>query len=235
MNVHSIVQRWTARPIVAVEATSAGAAVAVAVAEEASLLYADLRGADLAGRDLAAADLRGIDFRGGDASAAEFSWSDLRSARLDGCRFRDALLRGADLRQADLRDADFRHADLRHARLTGADLRGAVFARAKLAGAWLDWRWSTMPLELLRQHPAAAREGSRAVAELAFAGDERPFSWLKALMARGLASDWVLGVFAEHLRPGDNAPSLLRKLAADAPPLRSVVQAPALWTVRRPA
>jgi hypothetical protein len=196
-----------------------------------SLLYADLRGACLSGRRLRGGDLRGADCGGADASGADLSCADLRSARLADVDFRSALLRGADLRQADLRRADLRGADLRWARLCGADLRGAVFRGARLRGACLDWRWGALPLELLRGHPEAARGGSPTVARLAFAEDERPFCWLKTLLTEGLAGEWALGVLADHIRPGDNAPALLRRLTADAVPSRP--EAPCLWS--RPA
>ncbi|MFO0892136.1 MAG: pentapeptide repeat-containing protein [Isosphaeraceae bacterium] len=231
MSVYTIIQRWTARPIALVEAPTIGSAVEAAVARGVSLLYADLRGICLAGRRMRSADLRGADLALGDASGAELGGADLRSARLVGVTLRDTRLQAADLRQADLREADLRHADLRDARLTGAELRGAIFRGARLDGALLDWRWSAIPLELLRRHPGAGREGSRAVAHLAFAGDERPFLWLKSLLQDGLAGEWALGVLADHVRPDDNAPSLLRRLTADAQPPRPEI--PTLWT--RPA
>ena len=34
-------------------------------------------------------------------------------------------------------------------------------------------------------------------------------------MGQGSHAGWVLGVLARHLRPGDNAPELLRRLASD--------------------
>jgi hypothetical protein len=233
MDAYEILQRWTGRPIVLVEAHSIGEAISAVVSNDVSLLYADIKGVCLADRELSRADLRGADLSGSDASRAELGGSDLRSARLRGCKFRGSGLRDADLRHADLRDTDFRHADLRGSRLTGADLRGAVFHGAMLEGACLDWRWSALALELLRQHPASGREGSKAVAELAFASDERPFLWLKTLLSHGLAADWVLGLFAEHIRFGDNAPALLRRLAADAP--APIAVPTPLWAIRRPA
>lgn len=229
MSAHVIRRRWTARPIAVFEAPSAEAALATAAASGLSLLYADLRAISLAGMGLSGADLRGVDAGGCDAEGVDLSGADLRSARLAGCKLAGASLRGADLRGADLRDADLRRADLRGARLTGSDLRGAVLRGARLGGARLEWRWGAVPVELLRQHPGAGPEGSKAAATLAFCDDAEPFAWLKTLLGRGLACDRVLGVFGDRVRPGDNAPLLLRRLAADAVP--PAPDLPMLWTV----
>jgi hypothetical protein len=233
MPLYSIVQRWTSRPIALVEAPTFAAALEQAVKHSVGLLYADLRGSCLAGLSLGGADLRGAELSDCDVSAADLQGADLRTARFIRAHLECASLRGADLRQADLREADLRRADLAGSWLAGADLRGAVFQGARLKDACLDWRWSGLPLELLRQHPEAARAGSKVVAELAFAADTRPFAWLKLLLRHGLAADWVLSVFAGHLRPGDNAPELLRRLAADVGPRASdprLADPPMLWT-----
>ena len=55
---------------------------------------------------------------------------------------------------------------------------------------------------------------SPGLAELAFHDDARPYSWLKVLLGQGSHAGWVLGVLSRHLRPGDNAPELLRRLAS---------------------
>ena len=55
------------------------------------------------------------------------------------------------------------------------------------------------------------------MAELAFQEDLRPLCWLKVLIRHGSQASAALGVFSKHIRPGDNAPELLRRLAADLP------------------
>jgi hypothetical protein len=153
---------------------------------------------------------------------------------------------------ADLRGADLRVANLEGARLVGADLRGALFYGSKLAGAILDWRWNDVPVELLRQELAG--EGARGIMIDTTADDaERPFAWLKRLLAQGLKARPALRALARHLHPDDNAPELLRGLAADAPPVAGGEAAlegpgfdvepagpapsasPMLWTRRRAA
>ena len=127
-----------------------------------------------------------------------------------------------------------RLASLEEARLTGADLRGALLFGARLGGAVMDWRWSTIPLELLRQDRGASQQGSKVIADLAFEEDLRPFAWLKVLVRHQNAADWSLAVLSQHIRPGDNAPELLQKLATDAVPhVRAVDSSPMLWTRRR--
>ena len=88
-------------------------AVETAIAQDANLRGADLRGANL--RD---ANLRG---------------ADLRDANLRDANLWDANLRDADLRDANLRDANLRDANLRDANLRGADLRDANLWGAKNA------------------------------------------------------------------------------------------------------
>ncbi len=98
-------------------------AVEAAIAADADLYDANLRGADLRDANLRDADLRGANLRG----------ADLRGANLRG-----ADLRGADLRDANLRDADLRGANLRGADLYGADLRGAKAAPLFVYGLCWD-------------------------------------------------------------------------------------------------
>ena len=133
-----------------------------------------------------------------------------------GRAWRHAFLGGADLRQADLREADLSRADLRGAFLAGADLRGTILTGARLADALCDWRWSAVPAELLRQQHGASAECSRLVVDMAFHDDPGPWSWLKLLAGHGRRADRALAILAGSVREGDNAPDLLRCLAADA-------------------
>lgn len=152
------------------------------------------------------------------AAGLSLLYADLTCLRAPGADLRGADLRGADLRQADLREADLRGADLRGARLTGADLRGTLLHGAKLADAQLEWRSSCVPLELLRRDPEGFRRGSKLIAALAFHDDARPFGWLRTIAEAGAPeqAEWAYGVFHRQIRRGDNAPRILRALAADA-------------------
>ena len=217
MSLHVITHRWHATEIALVPACSFGDAVEFAVGQSLRLYYAELAGRDLSGRVLRGADFRGVDLTRASLVGADLQAADLRTACLQQADLRGVALEGADLRQADLRQADLRDANLENTRLVGADLRGTLLHGAKLSGAILDWRWSTIPLELLRQHHQAAGIGSPVIAEMAFEEDARPFAWLKLLVRQGARADWILRVLSPHLRPDDNAPELLRRLVADLP------------------
>jgi hypothetical protein len=210
MPIYSIIHRWTRDVAAAVEAPTFSRALELAVRRGMCLTDIDLEGAELPSAFLGRADLRGAGLAGAELAGCYFRAADLRRADLRGARLVRAFLRGADLRRANLRHADLRHADLREARLVGADLRGVIVAGARLADAICDWRWSAIPLELLRQHRRAASEDLRLVVDLAFHDDSTPFGWLKRLAGHGVCADWALGALAHSVRDGDNAPELLR-------------------------
>ena len=153
---------------------------------------------------------------------------------------RQTILRFADLRQADLRGADLRHASLDGAQLVGADLRDTLLTGAQLGQAVLDWRWSPVAVELLRGDAEGSSSARSVMAELAFQEDlPGPFSWLKVLIRHGSQAKAVLRVFSRSIRPGDNAPELLRSSAADLPTetveeaAAQLSSSPLLWTRRR--
>ena len=234
MPLYTVLHRWSATPIALVEAADFPRALALAVEQRVKLLYADLEGTVAPWAALEGADLRGADLSHAELPCANLQGADLRSVRGVGTYLRRALLGRADLRQADLRQADLRLASLEEARLVGADLRGALLFGARLAGATLDWRCSVIPLELLRQDRGASQQGSKMVAELAFEDDMQPFAWLKVLARHREAADWAFAVLSRHIRQGDNAPELLRKLAADVgSQVRTSEPSPMLWTRRR--
>ena len=83
-----IKNRWTHAVQYETDGESIGAAILVAIAENADLVQADLREADLRG-----ADLRGADLGGASLSGANLRGADLRGASLSG-----ASLSPADLR-----------------------------------------------------------------------------------------------------------------------------------------
>jgi len=234
MPLFTILHRWSATPIALVEATDLPRALALAVEQRVKLLYADLEGTVAPWAVLEGADLRGADLSHAELACANLQGTDLRTARGVGAYLRRALLGRADLRQADLRQADLRLAGLEEAQLVGADLRGALLYGARLGGAVMDWRWSTIPLELLRQDRGASHRGSKVIADLAFEEDLQLFAWLKVLVRHRDAAEWALGALSRYTRPGDNAPELLRKLATDSvPQARAVDSSPMLWTRRR--
>ncbi|MBF8177690.1 pentapeptide repeat-containing protein [Herminiimonas contaminans] len=122
-----IIQRWSGRVIFEhdIESNTMLATVKAALADDADLSDADLRGANLRGADLSDADLRGADLSGADLRDADLSGANLRGADLSGADLSGANLRGADLSDADLSGANLRDADLRDADLRGANLRDA--------------------------------------------------------------------------------------------------------------
>jgi Pentapeptide repeats (8 copies) len=218
MSYYPILHRWSATPLALVEAASFARALEQAVDRRVKLRYADLRGLVAPGVLLAGAELGGADLSNAILPGAKLQAAELRSARLAGTFLQEALLRLSDLRDADLRRADLRAANLEEARLVGADLRGALFYGSRLTGAILDWRWGSVPLELLRQGRDGGDDPRHVAINPEAAEDQRPFAWLKALLAQGSKADRALEILARHIRPGDNAPELLRRLTADVPP-----------------
>jgi hypothetical protein len=225
-------------PIALLEGEDFPKALELAAHQPGKLLYANLAAIRVPGAPLANSDLRGADLSRSDLSGTLLGGADLRTARLVRAKLDDACLRGADLRQADLRSSDLRGADLRETWLVGADLRGALLHGARLEGALLDWRYSELPLEILRRQQDAEGLGSKLVSTLAFDESPREFAWLKTILLFSSAADWALPILAHHICKGDNAPELLRRLVVDLP-ARSDCSwagtAPMLWTRRAPA
>jgi len=199
------------------EAETYPRALELAVAQGVRMLYADLKGVKLPGTCLRKGDFRGAELSHAVLAGVDLERADLRAATLLETDLRQAILRTADLRQADLRGADLRYVSLEGAHLVGADLRGALLTGARLDRAILDWRWSPVAVELLRQDRTGSSAASKVIAELAFQEDMRPFCWLRVLIRHGAQASAALSVFSKHIRPGDNAPELLRRLAADLP------------------
>lgn len=216
MAIFVMQDRRTGRELAVIEAPSHARALEWAIRRGVSLRGVDLAGIDLRGAFLAGADLRGAGLEGADLAGGYLRRADLRGVDLRAARLAHGFLGSADLRRADLRDADLSRADLRGAHLTGADLRGVVLTCARLEGTLCDWRWAAIPAELLRQEPDPKGLGSGLVVALAFHDDTQPWSWLKRIVGQGLATEWALTALAAWVRDGDNAPELLRSLAADA-------------------
>jgi hypothetical protein len=216
MAIYLILHRRTQCELAAIEAPSYARALEWAARRGISLADVDLAETDLRGTFLAGADLRRAGLTSANLSGCYLRRADLRGADLCGARLAHAFLGGADLRGADLRDADLSRADLRGANLVGADLRGAIFTGARLDDVLCDWRWSAIPAELLRQGHGSSAEGSPLVVALAFHDDPAPWTWLKLLTSHHDVADWALGILGGWVRKGDNAPDLLRCLAANA-------------------
>ncbi len=250
MLLYPILHRWSTTPIVLVEAASFARALELAAARHLKLRYADLRGVVAPGALLEEADLGGADLSNAILPGARLRSAKLRSARIAGAFLQESVLCRADLREADLRRADLRVANLEEARLVGADLRGALFYGSKLGGAILDWRWSGIPLELLRQGRDGSDDARGVVINPEGTDAERPFAWLKTLLAQGPKAERALQILAQYIRPEDNAPELLRRLTADASPgaggtdaignftdvepfAQKPASSPMLWTRRR--
>jgi hypothetical protein len=216
MALYPIFHRWSTIPIGLVEAGSFPRGLELAVERGVRLLYSDLKGVIAPGAMLRGADLRGADLSNTILSGVNLEEADLRTAILSGSFLQEASLCYADLSDADLRRADLRLANLENARLVGADLRCALFYGSRLEGAIPDWRFRGIADELLRQGHTSLRHAPEGVAAPALQDDERPFGWLKELLVRRSRADWALDVLSRYVHPEDNAPELLRRLAADA-------------------
>lgn len=216
MAIYLIRHRWTHRELAAIEAPSHARALEWAARSRISLMDVDLAGITLQGAFLAEADLRGAGLAGADLSGCYLRGADLRGADLRGARLTGAFLNAADFRGADLREADLSRAELRGANLVGADLREADLDGARLDGAICEWRWATIPTELLRCQQGPSTVDYGLVLALALHDDPAPWSWMRRIAGRGRLTEAALGILAGWIRDGDNAPDLLRSLAADA-------------------
>jgi hypothetical protein len=151
MAVYPINHRYSGQPIVFVEADGLAQALERTVERGVGLLYADLSAIQVPRANLGGGDFRGADFSHARLSFALLHGADLLAALLFRAGLQAAGLRRADLRQADLREADLQNANLQESLLVGADLRGTLLTGARLDRALLDWRYSPVPLEILRQ------------------------------------------------------------------------------------
>ena len=109
---YEIKNRWTGEVLFSCEIPDgmesgmiARHAFETAIAEDANLRDANLRGADLEDANLRDANLRGADLRGADLEDANLRGADLRGANLEDANLRDANLEDANLRGANLEDA----------------------------------------------------------------------------------------------------------------------------------
>ena len=116
---------------------------------------------------------------------------------------------GANLSGANLSGADLRSADLRSANLYGADLYGA-----NLSGAKLNWQSHGIVAELLR---CAASQDVRHRMVAGLIAVSLDWCWDEFLALRAdypTELEWALGVLADHVMDGDDAPKVIAKLAA---------------------
>lgn len=213
--IHPLFRRGKSRPFAMIVAEGTSNALERASRKGHSLAFADLQGIKAPGCSLPGVDLRGADLDGADLSLADLRAVDFRGATLVGSKWIGADLRRSSFRRANLRDADLRRADLSGAKFSGADLRGARLTGAKLDGALIDWRWSAFAVELLRRDPDCRGGAVSMVVNLAFEKDERPFGWLRELFREIETVDWAVTVLGRAILPEDNAPEVLRRLAAD--------------------
>ena len=191
-----IKDRWTGKVLFTAKgATTAAAAVEMAIAASADLSGADLRGAYLSGANLSGASLRGADLSG----------AYLRSADLSGAYLRGANLRSADLRGADLRSANLRSADLSGAHLSGAHLGGArgLFYQIPQEGELIVWKAVAGGVCKLRVPPEAKRTATPI-------GRKCRAEWVEVLEApengKGLHDSSVIYRPGEVVRPDQYDP-----------------------------
>jgi hypothetical protein len=215
--------RWNGALLFAAEAADIRGAVTKAVAAGAYLTGANLAGADLAVAYLARANLARADLAGADLAGAYLTGANLTGANLAGANLTGAYLAGAYLAKADLTGADLAGANLTGAYLTGANLTGANLtgayltganlARANLTGAKIDWNSHDLVAEMLRREAGADVE-KRKIAGLVLVSSDRCWNGWLELRADPLFG-WALDTLAASVRPGDNAPQVLRRRAEE--------------------
>lgn len=213
--IYPLFRRWTTRPFALIEAGGVSDALERAARQGCSLALADLRGIEAPGCSLPAVDLRGANLDKAELSLAGLHAADFRGATLVRSSLIGSDLRRANFCRANLREADLRRSSLRGARFLGADMRGVRLTGARLDGALIDWRWSAFAVELLRRDSGCRGGAVSVVVDLAFEKDDRPFGWLRELLRKTEFVDWAASVLGRAMLPGDNAPEVLRRLAAD--------------------
>jgi len=192
---------------------------------EAGLRGADLREADLREANLRMADLREADLwkahlEGANLVLAQMQKANLFRAHLPGAKMGLAKLEMADLREADLREADLEGADLRKAHLEGANLREARLPGAKMQGCNLEgadlegvvlgFYSHTLLSEVLYR---AAGDDQECQMVAAWIGRRPDMCWPAFLDMRHPKRRWALRTLAAWVKPGDDAPQFMRRLA----------------------
>ena len=157
---------------------------------------ADLSGANLCGTDLAGADLTGADLGGAFLSGADLTGADLTGADLSGADLGGAFLHGAFLSGADL---------------GGAFLSGAFLHGADLTGAVVSWQSHDMIAEILRR-AAADNPARRMLAGLILISRDWCWDEFLALDIDSELRRWALDELRQWVRPGDNAPEILKAI-----------------------
>ena len=138
--------------------------------------------------------------RGKDLSHKNWSEKNLRCADL-----RMADLSFTDLSYADLTRADLGKAILTRANLVGASLRGAYLRGAHLTDIKVNWKSHDLVAEIL------FREARDDYEKMQFAGlilIARDWCWDDFLFHPQVP--WAVRVLKKWVRPGDNAPDILK-------------------------
>jgi len=129
-----------------------------------------------------------------------------------GANLTGADLRGANLTGADLRWANLTEADLRWANLTWTYLRWANLTGTDLRGTYLSWQSHDLIAEILRRSAGDDLQ-KRMLAGLPLVS--RDWCWNQFLRLEVVPElrDWALGVLAEYVIAGDDAPAIIRRIA----------------------
>ena len=122
-----------------------------------------------------------------------------------------ANLCGTDLAGADLSGADLTGADLSGADLGGAVLSGAFLHGADLTGAVVSWQSHDMIAEILRR-AAADNPARRMLAGLILISRDWCWDEFLALDIDSELRRWALDELRQWVRPGDNAPEILKAI-----------------------
>lgn len=165
-----------------------------------------LRGAVLIGAELGGASLQQADLK-----RAVLAGATLRTAQLEHACLRWAVLRDADLSSADLSNADLSNADLRGADLSGASFRHCQLHNTLLDGARMSWFDPTLLAERLFRAAGGDLEKQMLAS---YVGRHVHWCWEHLRHLPASYRGWILETYTGWLQPGDEAPELLRRLAA---------------------
>ena len=97
------------------------------------------------------------------------------------------------------------------ANLTGADLSGAFLRGADLSGAEVSWQSHDMIAEILRR-AAGANPARRMLAGLVLISRDWCWDEFLALDIDSELRRWALDELRQWVRPGDNAPEILKAI-----------------------
>jgi hypothetical protein len=205
-----IKHRYTGNVLFELECGNLRSCLEAAVKSGADLSRANLSGADLSRANLSGAYLSRANLSGAYLYGANLSGANLSGADLYGANLYRAYLPGANLSGANLSGANLYGAYLPGANLYGADLYGANLSGADLYRAKINWNSHVCVAEILKR-AAEDNVQKRQLAGLILISTD--WCWSDFLKLRHPLKKWALTELAKWVVDGDDAPSVLTKLA----------------------